>query len=324
MPLFLFATVLSAQTAKKYLLIEHFTNSWCSICKSKNPGFYTTIAPYAADIHHISIHPSTPYPQCIFYQANKDENQARANYYSVTGTPRVALNGTLLPPTSTLLPLTNLQTALAQKTAPISVKVSDVISGGNLRTTVQVKYDQALPTGNYVLHVMVAEKLINLKTPNQEEQHHDVFRDRLTPEAGYGLTSGTAGMTVETSYNVPLNAAWNAADLYVIAFVQNTATKEVLNSGSRFDVSVNTSDVAVQSLTLQPNPANERAWFSVDAPDTTAEVELYSVDGRQCTADISMQGNTGYIATQHLSEGLYVVKVKNGNRIYTGKLMVRH
>jgi thiol-disulfide isomerase/thioredoxin len=318
------AGALPAQTAKKYLLIEHFTNSWCSICKSRNPGFYNTIAPYAKDIHHISIHPSTPYAQCIFYQANKTENQARADYYSVIGTPRVALNGIMQPNTTTLLPLTALQTALAQKTAPLAVKMTDVIGGGNFKTTVQINYDQALPSGDYVLHVMLVEKHIQLTTPNGETDHYDVFRDQLTPAGGVSLAVGSAGMTIENTYSAPLNAAWNTTELYAIGFVQNKTTKEVLNSGSRFDVTSAAQEVSAQSLTLQPNPAHQQAVFQLEEGNTPTDMEVYGIDGRRYNPAFSVQGGTGHINTTELPEGVYIVKVQSARRIHTGKFVVRH
>ena len=93
----LVSLALSAQTSvKKYVLLEHFTNSKCSVCASKNPAFFTLIDQYPNDVHHVSIHPSTPYSTCVFYQSNTTENEARADFYNIPGTPRVAVNGTLL------------------------------------------------------------------------------------------------------------------------------------------------------------------------------------------------------------------------------------
>ncbi|MCB9295389.1 MAG: hypothetical protein H6559_20035 [Lewinellaceae bacterium] len=62
--------------------------------RERQSGFYNTIAGYEADVHHIAYHPSVPYSSCIFYQANTEENSARASYYSIFSTPRVFFNGT--------------------------------------------------------------------------------------------------------------------------------------------------------------------------------------------------------------------------------------
>ncbi|MCB0530326.1 MAG: hypothetical protein KDC65_17730, partial [Saprospiraceae bacterium] len=103
--LFLFAaTALSAQSsAKQYVMIEHFTNTKCPTCASKNPAFYNLINQYPDDIHHISIHPPIPYNTCGLYLANTTENSARANFYGIFGTPSIAINGTLQPISTPML-----------------------------------------------------------------------------------------------------------------------------------------------------------------------------------------------------------------------------
>ena len=78
--------------AKRYIFMEHFTNTWCSICGSQNPKFYSVLKNYEGNYHHMTIHPSFPYNQCPLYNANKTENSLRANYYSVSSTPTVVIN----------------------------------------------------------------------------------------------------------------------------------------------------------------------------------------------------------------------------------------
>ena len=316
------ALAVTAQSSKKYLLIEHFTNSWCSICKSKNPAFYTTIAPYKADIHHISIHPSTPYVQCVFYQANKPENQARANYYGVVGTPQIALNGKLSPVTTPLLPLAALQTALAQNTAPLSIKVTDAVANGAISGTVQIKYDQALPAGNYRIYVAVVEKFIALTTQNGEKEHQDVFRDMLTAIDGDQIGTGGAGQTAQLNYSVALNPAWKASELYLLAYIVNTDNREVLNSGTRFDISTAVQEpTAHQTLRIQPNPVREMAQFSI-GNDIARKVEVMALNGQVFSTDFEELGGQISLQTSLLPKGIYVVKVTGAERVYTGKMVV--
>jgi hypothetical protein len=47
------------QVAKK-IIVEHFTNTKCSICASRNPGFHTNLSANPT-VQSISIHPSSPY-----------------------------------------------------------------------------------------------------------------------------------------------------------------------------------------------------------------------------------------------------------------------
>ena len=67
--------------SKRYIHLEHFTNTRCSSCGSINPGFYNVISGYEGSYHHMTIHPSFPYSSCALYQANISENTARTNFY---------------------------------------------------------------------------------------------------------------------------------------------------------------------------------------------------------------------------------------------------
>jgi len=85
-------TYSEAQISQK-VIAEHFTNTKCSVCASRNPGLIQNFVSNP-DVLHISIHPSSPYATCIFNQHNKTENDDRTKYYGLYGsTPRLAING---------------------------------------------------------------------------------------------------------------------------------------------------------------------------------------------------------------------------------------
>ena len=78
-----------AQVPRK-ILVEHFTNTLCSFCASRNPGFYSNLN-NQSDVIHLSIHSGTPYTQCLLYQQNASPSDARRFYYGITGTPALAI-----------------------------------------------------------------------------------------------------------------------------------------------------------------------------------------------------------------------------------------
>src|SRR5688572_6916976 len=90
------SSVAIAQVPKK-VIVEHFTNTKCSICASKNPGFYTNLAAHPG-VLHLSVYPSSPYAACLLSQQTQPESDARTNYYGIYGgTPRFIIQGTVLP-----------------------------------------------------------------------------------------------------------------------------------------------------------------------------------------------------------------------------------
>ena len=230
----LIINALIAQTpAKKYVLLEHMTNSKCSICKSKNPAFYSLIsqAQYADDVHHIAYHPSVPYNTCVFYLANKTENNARTAVYGVQGTPRLAINGTLISENGPLLPEATLQTYL-DKTSPVYLQVTETGTGSERVASISIHTVDNTPIEGYKLYAALVEKTINLTTPNGETQHHDVFRKMLPEINGITYTPASVGQEVTFTFNYTIDAGWNASEMYVVAFLQNPTTKDVLNSGT--------------------------------------------------------------------------------------------
>jgi len=319
--LFFAAFVANAQSlVKRYVTIEHFTNSRCSICASKNPAFYNTIDDYPNDVHHLSIHPSVPYNNCVFYLANTVENNALTAVYGVSGTPRVALNGVLAPPSSQLLPLATLQAQLNQ-TSPLFVQVMETT--GNSRTaTIRLETKGAIPAGNYKLYAAIAEKTVNQATPNGETVHHDVFRKMLTPLDGVAFTPASLGQVVTLSYNYDVASGWNAAETYVLAYVRNTATGETLNSGTRFDpLILSAAEAKPNSIQLTPNPTSGVAFAQL-GDDTAQSIEVFDAAGRRVTAGFE-HVNSGQVAIQldGLARGFYVVLIRGEKARYVAKVV---
>lgn len=258
------AISISFAQAKKYVLVEHFTNTYCSICASQNPGFFSRIAVETnTKIHHIAIHSSVPYQQCPYYQANKLEQDARKDFYGLTSTPRASLNGAALVSAGNIT-AANIDAA-ANGTSPIEVKVSET-TGTNRTATVTLKAVGTVPTANYRMYAAIVEKKINFNANNGETVHYNVLRKFIA----YGGELGSSGFavtplsTLQTfSFPYAITSGWSESQIYVVAWVQNEATKEVLNSGTRFDVQSATDEPSIDAFVkVSPNPTSGKTTIS--------------------------------------------------------------
>lgn len=250
--------------AKRYILLEHFTNSRCSICGSQNPGFYSTIANYSEDVHHISYHPPIPYNNCVFYLSNPNENSTRASYYNVNGTPRVLRNG--VNASSAAQVTSAVLNGLLGQTSPLQVVVSET-SGAQRTATIEARSIGVVPDGNYKLYVAVVERQVQYAAPNGEQVHHNVFRKMLTNINGDVFNPAIANQSVTLTFNYTVDSDWEQAEVYVLAFVQNTQSKEILNSGTRFDaVVLDTNDPLDINVRLYPNPTSNVLFLKSDEP----------------------------------------------------------
>ncbi len=321
-----FAAQLFGQNpAKKFILLEHFTNSKCSICASKNPAFYNIIntVANAKNIHHLSIHPSTPYSDCVFYQANTVENQAIANFYNVVGTPVLFLNGASASG-STLITQAKLDAAAAL-TSPITIIVTETANAnGSTDVKVAIKtVDAANTSGNFVLNVALSEKTVNQTTPNGESVHRDVFRDMLTTTAGTSITLPAVGQSTEHTFNYTAQSGWKPSELFVTAYVRNLATKAILQSGTRFDAIVleTSQPIENQSVSLFPNPATDQIFVSSENI-IIESIDVFNAAGQRVFAQTEGIGTAKIaVKTGDLALGIYFTKVKTRTGTSFGKFV---
>jgi len=320
---------LNAQSLpKRYVLLEHFTNSRCGVCASKNPAFYALIDQYPNDVRHLSIHPSVPYSDCKIYLANPTQNNARMAAYGINGTPRVALNGNLVPVSTPLLPATTLQAAFGQ-VSPIAIEVHEGGTNPNKTAAITVRMVGDPPAGPHKLFVAVAESTVNYASPNGETKHHDVFHAMLTNIGGDTITLPAKGQsaTYNFSYTHTLPNGWTSTydSLYILAYVQNSQSGEVLNSGTRFDPVFTSTDETseIKPVRIQPNPVSDEALILLPT-DEVLRVEVFSIGGQQMQSEYSVRSNGMVrIPVTSFASGIYWVRITGNSGLYTGKF-VKH
>ncbi len=225
-----------AQTAKRYITLEHFTNTRCSNCAAGNPTLFSTLDNNPGEVHHLSIHSRVPYTACVFYQHNTTGNDFRRDLYNITGTPSTLTNGTVKGVgASNLLPQTRIDT-LKDRTSPLRIKVSQSMSGGNLNVTVSVRSFRAMSNPNLLLFVAIAEREVAYSAPNGEPLHHNVFRKMLPGDGGAAFSPAAVGQAVVQTFSAALHPDWDTNQVYAYVFIQDTATLEIVNSGTPFDL----------------------------------------------------------------------------------------
>ncbi|MEN9610613.1 MAG: hypothetical protein RLZZ628_1427 [Bacteroidota bacterium] len=308
-------TQLFAQTVPKYVLLEHFTNSRCGTCADNNPAFYSRVGSlFGENAHHIAIHSHIPYSSCQFYQGNLTEQDTRATFYGLQGTPSVSVNGTALQSVSSAT--TAVLQGEAAKRSPIGIQVRENLSGNNVNATIQVKTFGTVPTGTYKLYAAQVLKRVNQATPNGESLHHDVFRKWMVNE-GVIFTPASVGNSVSISYTYLNETMWGSNDSYLVVFVQNTETKEVLNSGNKFDVALpNATDETThlnQKIHLYPNPAT--ADITLDFTDLNPTgFTIWNAQGQLMDKQwISVSTKT--ISLANYVKGIYWVRVQTSEGI---------
>lgn len=325
----IFVFLLSLQFAKaqvpKKVVVEHFTNTKCSVCASNNPGFYTNLNNQKGVIH-LSIHPSSPYAACALSQHNPIENDGRTNYYGVYGgTPRLVIQGVVIS-SSANYNSPSIFTPYLNKTSPATIKIYQSKFGkDSIRSTIVVKTASSHSLNNLKLFVALAEDTIFYTGSNGESRHYNVFRKSLTGTSGISISlPAVVGDSVVYIKSSLSNSTWNFSRIYTIAILQEATTKAVVQSES---ILAKTNNLATGLDNEFMNEVNvnylENTIFINQYKQTDNLIfTLYDVSGRVLIRK-HIETNSENINVSNLSSGIYLYDIKSENGFSkTGKLII--
>lgn len=263
-----------AQSAKRYTLVEHFTQASCGPCAQQNPAFEAFYAQNENRIHHIAYHTSWPGVDPM-NAANATEVADRVTYYGVSGVPDMWIGGTVSTNPGSISEGMLVANELAG--SPIQVVVTEATNGNQRDVTVKINGINNSPTGNYVLRVAVVEKMVNYATPpgsNGEMAFPNVFRKMLPSTTGDPITMPAMGQNVVKNYSYTLDPTWNAAQMYVVAYIQEETSHTVLNSGTSKDWLV--SYISNGASAFQ-SPANQVTSMAGSLDNAMNDIQLLNV-----------------------------------------------
>lgn len=319
----IFTQISFSQVAKK-ILVEHFTNTNCSVCASRNPGFYTNLFGQT-NVLHLAIHPSSPYASCLLYQQNATANDARTNYYSVYGgTPRLVINGVVIS-NSTNYSNSSIFSPYQSLTTSASIRVVQQKFGmDSIRSTIIIKTEATNTLGILSLFVALAEDTVFYTGGNGETKHFDVFRKSLTSTTGNSVSLATnVGDSVVFTFSSPSNSIWNFSRIYTIAVLQETSTKFLVQaeavSASANVLTKTTERVKSINASVFPNPTDK--FISIQLPESmTAKVSLIDIEGKVVLKHGFSQANFQFDISS-LPKGTYLLKIKTDNGEYNQKII---
>ena len=251
-----FSLTPAGDSSTKIVLLEGFSNVCCAGCPEMNQALHELMSMegYGTD-KVLLVKFSVPFPFLYdpHYLANTADNDARAwgpnydftGYYAdlFTSVPTLFGDGALLggsgnpPTTAELIPLVD---ALLNEEPGFGIQVEAAVMGTSVSTTVTLSAAEDVDLSGMTLNVVLVENPIEYaEAPcdgGDELVFHWIMRDFQTVTTSLPqLTGGTP--LVETT-TLTGNLSWPADHLFVIAFVQNDATRKVLQAGSNVPVAL--------------------------------------------------------------------------------------
>lgn len=308
---FLFLLQQPFTQAKRYIFLEHFTNTRCGICANANPGFFNLLTGYKNQYHHMSVHPAIPYSNCLLHQSNPSDNTQRTNFYGIIGTPTVVINGLIKKSAGSV----NASTLNAELNKVSAIEVVVKENGTSPRNaTIEIKTVGSKPNGTYKLYVVALEKELNYSSPNGEKIHHNVFRDFLSAADGDVIDLANTGSSITKSYSITISPSWVENQMYIMAWIQDLNTKEVLNSGSKFDLLSANDDLEALHFSIYPNPVKD--LLKLEWPNNISKAINLSITnllGIEVYSTNLKAGNKQFnFPVAHFQKGIYFVRIQSG------------
>lgn len=313
---------ISAQEVPKNILIEHFTNTECSVCASKNLAFYNTISNYEKVIH-LAYHPSSPYSSCIFSQHNISANDDRANNLSVYGsTPRVVINGAVRAPSTILITNAELN-AQNNLTTPFDMQINQYqVGSDSMYAKIKISAVSTNNSNTAKLYVALAEQTINYNAPNGENIHHDVLRKFLTANNGMLINLPSNGNDTIILLGTKIDQEWKGAELITTAFLQDNSNILQANQSAKLDFTTGISLTKIINQVLYPNPAKDFLYIDNEAK-LIYKVEMYNILGSKVKDLLLNDMQKGKINVSDLNEGNYILRIYDkNNSFHTTKIVV--
>ena len=208
-------------------LIEEGTNTYCGPCAAANPAFQAWILQNMDVLVPVVYHPSFPGDQDIFYLDNTAMNQYRVvNYYQMAGVPHFHFNGIANGHPASVQSIVNLS-ALRATTSPLTIKITETRNGSTADVAVEVNSSQAI--SGKKLRIVVLEYYIQHNAPNGENEFYWIARQMLPSHLGVDFSIG-ANETKTFNQTFTLKSNWQKNQIYVAAFIQDDASKDVLQA----------------------------------------------------------------------------------------------
>jgi hypothetical protein len=325
------------------MLIEGFSSSTCPPCRPGNEQM-KTITNQMNNQHFAFIKYQYNFPGTGDPYFTQECAQRGAYYGGISGVPATFLDGgpSFNPNSATLA---QFQTAQSK---PSFVKIEGSASlqwKNKVNVSVAVTPFIDLPAG-VKLHMAIVEKRteLNVKT-NGETEFTNVLKKFVNGTAGQTLPALTkrqvhnanGSYTFNGGFRLPLDGQagniinWNSehsiedfSNLSVVVFLQNDATKEVLQT-QVIDVAMNLSVVNPSTespLVVYPNPTDDKVNISM--PNLGfSKLVLRNLQGQIVYSQSFESAVSAHsFDAQSLSAGVYTISVETQHGVATHKLVV--
>jgi hypothetical protein len=323
-------------------MLESFTSSTCGPCVAGNQNTSAVLAAYSDDQYSmLKYQMSWPGSGDPYYTL---EGGDRRTYYNVNAVPDFILDGNVWQGNSSSLTGSQIDAVMANP-AFVSLSSYHVMNGQTIDFTVSIN-----PLGDFTGPLTLYSAIFEYMTYNNvgsngETQFSKVMKKMVPGSMGFSVGSLTDGQTVvenfshtfQGSYTLPPDAnspidhttqhsVEDFSNLGVVTWIQDDATKEILQSTVSVESFTNIKEKTTTNLMLFPNPAENTATVAFEGLEgSDVKIDLYNLLGELVfTGSHTSASNFDYynIDVTTLNNGIYNLVLTVGESMTTKKLQI--
>jgi len=141
---------------------------------------------------------------------------------------------------------------------------------------------------------------------------------------GWNGTEGSIDATVGIgdsigyTYTVNLDSEWNTDEIEIIGMVINGDGSILNSTKTNLSSEVSIVDKSFGTLAVYPNPFNQT--ITVENLENATQITISNILGQTVLA-IPVTNASMVINTADLEKGIYIITAKNGNKVFTNRIV---
>ncbi|MCD6566380.1 MAG: PKD domain-containing protein, partial [Bacteroidales bacterium] len=307
----------------RIVLLEHFTNAADNASDIANGIFNPILNTNPLDAVDIQYHTSYPQSDDPMNLDNQSDPSARTLYYGIPGVPYTIIDGNITNPydyTNSIFTEDSLN--LRSLVDPdFNITLETEITGNTINISTGISAINSIPAKDVTVQIAVIEKQITLA--GSEVVYESVLK-KLLPDAGGTNFSHawTSGETENISESWEMSNIYNNEKVKVVVFVQDKATKEILQATTDDTTSVQTGIYPMDnenmelSLKLYPNPSSGKTYLLFSKPlQENYSLGIFNNLGALIESKVLRNGvQFNILDTENYQNGMYFIRIMKGNK----------
>ena len=323
-------------------MLESFTSSTCGPCVAGNANIAAVTSAYMDDQYSIlKYQMSWPGSGDPYYTL---EGGDRRTYYNVNAVPDFILDGNVWQGNSSSVTNAQIDAVIANP-AFVSLSAYHVVDGQTVDFTVTIN-----PLGDFTNSLTLYAAIFEYMTYNNvgsngETQFGKVMKKMVPGSMGFSLGGLQDGVTVVENFSHTFQGAYTLppdanspidhttqhsvedfSNLGVVTWIQDDATKEILQSSVSVESFTNIEEKQTTDLMVFPNPTENMATISFEGiQGSDVSIELYNLLGELIVSEnYTSQSNFDYynLDVSSVNNGIYNLVFKVGESVTTKKLQI--